>query len=115
MLHKLITAAAWATLAYIAFTTLSPIDFRPEITKPDIERFGAYALVGLLLALAYPRRLISIALFVVGFAAALEALQLVMPGRHGQFADALVKAAGGIAGVVTVSIVLHLAHGNPER
>jgi VanZ family protein len=115
MLHKFIAAAAWATLAFIAFATLSPLGLRPEIGDANLERFGAYALAGLLMALAYPRHLILVAIFVVGAAAVLEVLQLVTPDRHGQFANAVVKAAGGMAGVVVAIIISHLTRANLDR
>ena len=115
MLHKLIAAAAWTTLAFIAFATLSPLALRPEFGDANLERFGAYALAGLLMALAYPRHLIPVALFVVGVATVLEVLQLVTPDRHGQFANAVVKAVGGIAGVTVAFIILHLTRANLDR
>ena len=115
MLHKLIAAAAWTTLAFIAFATLSPLALRPEFGDANLERFGAYALAGLLMALAYPRHLIPVALFVVGVATVLEVLQLVTPDRHGQFENAVVKAVGGIAGVTVAFIILHLTRANLDR
>jgi hypothetical protein len=112
MLHKLIAAAAWATLAFIAFATLSPLGLRPEIGNANFERFSAYGLAGLLLSLAYSRHLILVATFVVAVAGVLEILQFVTPDRHGQFADALVKAAGGIAGIAFGLMVLRLTRNN---
>jgi VanZ family protein len=115
MLHKFIAAAAWATLAFIAFATLSPLGLRPEVGDANLERFGAYALAGLLLSLAYPRHLISIVVFVVGVASVLELLQLVTPDRHGHFADACVKVAGGVVGVALAFMVMHLKRGALDR
>jgi len=49
---------AWISLAFIAIFTLAPIGFRPESGfSPTIERFSAFAAVGLVFALAYPRKL----------------------------------------------------------
>ena len=115
MLHKFIAAAAWTTLAFIAFATLSPLGLRPEIGNANLERFCAYALAGLLLALAYPRHLILIVFFVVAFAAVLELLQLITPDRHGEFQNALVKTLGGMAGVFAGFMLLQLARGNLDR
>ena len=81
----------------------------------NLERFGAYALVGLLMGLAYPRHLTLVVLFVVGVAAVLEVLQLVTPDRHGQFANALVKAAGGMTGVAAAFIVFARKRGILDR
>jgi hypothetical protein len=73
------------------------------------ERFTAFALVGVLFGLAYPRRLAVDASFVVIAAGALETLQLMTRDRHGHVADALVKAAGGAFGVAVALIVLIVA------
>jgi hypothetical protein len=48
--------AAWAVFAGIAFVTLSSSGLRPNIANPNLEQFGAFALLGVLLGLAYPRR-----------------------------------------------------------
>jgi hypothetical protein len=107
MLHKLFAAAAWAVLALIVFATVSPIEMRPVVTAdPNIERFAAFSVVGLLFGLAYPRRRLVAASFVIFAAGVLETFQLVTPDRHGHIADAIIKAAGGAFGVALASIVL---------
>lgn len=90
---------AWTALVLIAIATLSPIDVRPELGGAMMERFGAFALTGLLFGLAYPRRLPAVAVIVLGAAFLLETLQLLTPDRHGQVADALVKFSGGAIGI----------------
>jgi VanZ family protein len=115
MLHKSIAAAAWGTIAFIVFATLSPLGLRPEMGDANLERFGAYALAGFLLLLAYPRRLILVVVLVLGVAAALELLQLVTPDRHGHFADACVKAAGGVVGVALAFILIRFKRGFSDR
>jgi hypothetical protein len=65
--------------------------------------------------LAYPRHLILVVSVVVAFAAVLEILQLVTPDRHGQFANAFVKATGGLAGVAAGFMGSHFARGDPDR
>jgi apolipoprotein N-acyltransferase len=101
MYHKIFTAAAWAILAFIVFVTLSPIDLRPHVENVSVERFGAFAVAGLLFGLAYPRRLWVVLFLVVGTAVVLEALQHLTPDRHGHVSDAIVKFVGGMAGVGT--------------
>jgi hypothetical protein len=116
MLHKLLATAAWAALALIVFLTISPLDMRPvATTDPNIERFAAFALVGLLFGLAYPRRLVVDAAFVVIAAGLLEAFQLITRDRHGHLADALVKAAGGAFGVALALMVLILLERRKAR
>lgn len=92
--------AALLLLAAITYATLVPIGLRPHAGGVDFERFGAYAALGLCLALGFPRRLWPAVLLVTAAAIGLELLQLVDPTRHGRLPDALVKLAGGLAGVL---------------
>jgi hypothetical protein len=65
---------------------------RPVVTAdPNFERFVAFALLGLLFGLAYPRRLIVDASFVVVAAGILEAIQLITRDRHGHAATRSLK------------------------
>jgi VanZ like family len=106
MLHKLLAAAAWTALALIVFLTVSPLDMRPVVTAdPNIERFVAFALIGLLFGLAYPRRLVIDASLVMIAAGVLEAFQLMTRDRHGHIADAFIKAAGGAFGVAVALMI----------
>jgi VanZ family protein len=105
MSRKFIIVAAWIVFAGIAFVTLSPIGLRPKIADPDLERFAAFAVLGLLLGMAYPGRRAAFALIIVIAAVLLEALQLFIPDRDGEFLDMLIKAAGVLAGM-GVAIIL---------
>ncbi|MDB5502407.1 MAG: hypothetical protein JWR89_2309 [Tardiphaga sp.] len=105
MLRKILIAAAWAILGVIVFATLSPIGLRPHLGSVGVERFGAYAAVGMLFGLAYPRRFWTVLAMVAGIAVVLEAMQHLTPDRHGEPLDAAVKLAGGVVGV-GVSFVL---------
>jgi hypothetical protein len=99
MIQKISMMAGWLALTFIAYATLSPIDERPTIANPQFEHFAAFALVGLALGRAYPKRLLWVAAIVVGSVIGLEALQLLTPDRHGRLLEAVVKAAGGICGI----------------
>jgi VanZ family protein len=99
MIQKVSQIVGWLALAFIAYATLSPIDARPTIADIKFEHFGAFGLVGLALRLAYPKRLLWVAVIVIGSAFVLEALQVLTPDRHGRLLDAAVKAAGGICGI----------------
>jgi hypothetical protein len=97
---RLLPILAWLSLAAIAFVTLAPIGLRPNSGySPNFERFVAYCVVGMLFALAYPRRLWLIIAIVLGAAVTLEALQLVSVSRHGRLFDLGVKLAGGGLGI----------------
>lgn len=98
-LKILVKAAAWGALALIAFVTLSPISMRPVSSAPvNIERLGAYLVLGALFGAAYPKRIpLVLGLLVVG-SVGLEVSQNLVPGRHGRVDDALFKAAGACLG-----------------
>jgi len=98
---KLVRLAAWGSLALVAIFTLAPIDFRPATTfPPTIERFVAFAAVGFVFAVAYPRQFWFAVAVAIGAALLLEVLQVLAPTRHGQLFDAAVKLAGGSAGLL---------------
>jgi apolipoprotein N-acyltransferase len=93
--------AAWLVLATIALVTLAPLEWRPETgLHPQIERFVAFAVVGALFAMAYPRYIVFTVAIVLGTALLLEYLQLFAPSRHGRLFDAGFKIVGGCAGLI---------------
>nr|WP_018237105.1 VanZ family protein [Ensifer sp. BR816] len=90
----------WLLLALIAYSTLSPIGMRPHIgTLVHVERFGAYGLMGLLLATAYPQRVRLVLGMVLGAAVGFELLQVLLADRHARVEDLAVKVAGAACGV----------------
>jgi VanZ family protein len=99
MTRKLMWAALGAVFAIIVFATLVPITLRPETGHISPERFGAFALLGVLAGWLYPRRLLRVAVCLVAIAVILEACQLFVPTRHGEVSDAIVKALGALSGV----------------
>ena len=99
MIQRISIIAGLLTLAFIIYATLSPINARPVLAGPQLERFAAFALMGLALGLAYPSRVLLLVVFVVGAAIGLEAMQLLTPDRHARVADALAKALGGVCGI----------------
>ena len=109
MFHKLITVAAWVLLAFIAYATISPIRDRPSLPMPSsFEHLAAFAVLGTLFYLAYPRRIAFVCLIVLGSPVVLELLQQLTPDRHGRIPDAVEKIAGGAAGIVAGRAILHL-------
>lgn len=99
MSRKFLKAIAWGSLAFIVFATLSPIGLRPHFTNPNVERFGAFVMAGLLFGLAYPNRFWLVLAIVLGAAGVLEVLQVLTPDRHGEASNAFVKIVGGSFGV----------------
>ena len=108
MPQKLINVAAWGLLAFIAYATISPIQARPTLpTSTSFEHFAAFALVGGLFGLAYPRQAALACLIVFGSAVLLELLQLLTPDRHGRVPDAIEKIAGGAVGIAAARAILY--------
>jgi VanZ family protein len=112
MFQKLLKFAAWAGLCVIAYSTLSPLRDRPILlTSSKPEHLAAFAILGTLFCLAYPRRTVAVLLIVLGSAALLELLQFLTPDRHARTLDALQKMAGGAAGVFAGRAVLRFDRG----
>lgn len=101
--------AGWLALAFVIFSTLSPIEFRPHVAGPNYERLAAFLLIGGLFGLAYPRRPVTVAICIIIFACGLELAQHLIPGRHGRMLDASVKCFGGLVGVFGAMILNQLA------
>ena len=127
-ISKLVTAAAWASIIFIAYATLarvgfvysiyyklSPILMRPEVkTYAHFEHIIAFAVVGALFSFAYPRRTILVCGIIFGGAALLEILQTLTPDRHGTLIDVLEKMAGGTAGIVVARGILQSRSGKRQ-
>jgi uncharacterized protein YqgC (DUF456 family) len=92
--------AAWLLVLAIAVSTLSPIELRPTTDTPaNLERFVAFAVIGVCFGLGYPRHQITILLVVIGLIGVLEVAQDLVPSRHGRLHHGFVKAAGALLGL----------------
>ena len=110
MLQKFVAAAAWLLLGFITYATLSPIDARPRLLAPvGFEHFAAFAALGGLFCLAYPKHRALACALVFGSAVLLEIAQLLTPDRHARLADALQKLAAGAFGIGVVTVMRRLA------
>ena len=99
--QKLIIIVAWTVLAFIAYATISPIQYRPTLPIPSsFERLVAFAVLGSLFCAAYPRYMVFVCLIVFGSAVVLEIMQQLTPDRHGRIHDAIIKMTGGALGIV---------------
>jgi VanZ family protein len=106
MPRKLMGLAAWGLLAFIAYATISPIQARPTLpTSTTFEHLAAFAVLGALFGLAYPRRAALVCLIVLGGAVLLELLQLLTPDRHGRVPDAIEKIMGGVLGIAVARVI----------
>ncbi len=92
---------AWLLLGLIAYSTLSPMGMRPQIGGwVNLERFGAYGLLGLLFGTAYPQRVWLVLAILVTAAIGLELSQMLSADRHARPGDVAVKMAGAMCGVL---------------
>jgi uncharacterized membrane protein HdeD (DUF308 family) len=108
MFKKIVTVLAWACLAFIVFATISPLKDRPTLPiSGDLEHIGAFAVLGGLFCLAYPRHTVLVCVIVLGSAALLEMVQLLTPDRHGRLLDAMEKVAGGAIGIIAGRAILY--------
>jgi hypothetical protein len=97
---------AWLLLGAIALSTLCPIELRPGTGAPaDLERAAAFALIGGMFCLGYPKHRLTAVLLVIGLAGLLEAAQTLVPGRHGHMHDLLVKVFSAAAGGLLVELL----------
>ncbi len=65
----------------------------------DLERALAFSAAGYLFAASYPRRIWLVSAVVLTSVLGLEIIQQLLPDRHGQVHDALVKGAGACVGL----------------
>ena len=108
-MRALLRILFWLTILLVVFSTLSPIDWRPESgLPPRVERFGAFLVISLLWTLGFPRHRWAGLAALVGLAGLLEVMQTLVPGRHGRLHDAEVKALGVAAGAALGMVLLTL-------
>lgn len=90
---------AWLLICIIIVVTLAPIQFRPTTAAPvSLERFAAFAMIGTLFCLGYPKHRLPILILLLVFVGLLEGAQNLVPGRHGRLPDSLEKVSGALLG-----------------
>lgn len=118
-IDRLVAITAWIAILVIAFATLTRVGFAYAIyfklapmlmglkmrSYAHFEHVLAFALLGALFTVAYPRRLLLVLCVVCGGAVMLELAQTLTPDRHGTLIDALEKMAGGATGIMLTKIV----------
>jgi hypothetical protein len=92
---------AWAMLLAIFLATDLPIEFRPTTgLSPNIERFAALFVAAVIFSLAYPNRILAVAVLLMGLICLLEFLQTLTVGRHASLHDVEIKSLGAILGAI---------------
>ena len=105
--------AAWIFIAVLVFLTIAPPSARPDSGVPHhLEHFASFFVVGAFWYMGYPRRLLLCLTLALLFAAGLELLQMLVPGRHARPIDFVVDALGAWTGsVAAFAFVCVLAQG----
>ena len=101
-MRRFLQIVAWLMVAATTFATLGPPSLRPHASPlgQNGEHALAFALVGLTMGLAYPRRPWLTALIAVAMTGFVELAQFFAPGRHARWEDFIVDSltlCGGLA------------------
>jgi VanZ family protein len=103
----------WIVIALILLLSLVPPTLRPVTGAPhNLEHFAIFALCGFCFGLGYGIRLIP-AIGLATFSAVVEALQLLVPGRHARLIDLVVDSLACGAGMLIAWLVIR--HGPFNR
>lgn len=94
-----------ACMYVILWYTLSD-HVRPHLFPyPSIDRVCAFATVGVLFGMAFPRQIGFVLIFVIFLALGSEALQVLRPGRDPRILDAIAKVLGCVLGVILARLI----------
>lgn len=121
MLQRFVLIAAWASIAILAYVTLTRVGFVYSIyfklspflmrvnmrTYAHYEHVIAFAVFGALFAFAYPKHVVFVCCVVLISAVTLEYLQTLTPDRHGTLIDAGEKIVGGAFGICVARAALY--------
>ena len=98
--RQLCRVAAWLLLMAITGLSVVPPGYRPVTPAPhDVEHLSIFLPTGLAFGLGYERQRWLQGLALVAFAAAIELIQLLIPGRHARLSDFVVNAVSVGIGV----------------
>ena len=101
MSRRLFRALTWMLIALILVLSVVPPSLRPVTgVRHSLEHFAIFALCGFCFGLGYSIRLSTQAIGLATFATVVEALQLLVPGRHARLIDLVVDSLASVAGVL---------------
>jgi len=100
---RIVRAIAWLSAAAVLLLSLFPPRYRMVTGAPrDLEHFAAFALVGMMLSLAYPEKRLKVVAFGIVAVAAIEFMQLFVPGRHAYLCDFLLNVSSFCLGLASM-------------
>jgi VanZ family protein len=98
-MRRLFQIAAWFLLVTIVVLSVVPAEDRPVTPAPhDFEHAAIFVATGLAFGLGYSWYLAQI-FGLIAFSAAIELIQLAIPGRHARVSDFIVDALSVSIGV----------------
>jgi len=96
--------AAFAAIALVVVLTLGPVGLRSmSPINPLFDRALAYAVIGFLLIISFPRHPWRVVIGVLALIVALEAGQGFRPDRHGRVPDVIEKTVGAGIGIAAAT------------
>jgi len=99
--------AGWLLILLITVLSLVPPGLRPETPVPhDLEHAAIFAAAGFAFGIGYYSRLKGVAAGLIVFTAAIELVQMVVPGRHARFEDFVVDALAMVAAVALGAAIM---------
>ena len=98
-MRRLFQIVAWLLLVTIVVLSVVPPEDRPVTPAPhNFEHVAIFVATGLAFGLGYSRYLVQI-FGLIAFSAAIEVIQLGIPGRHARVSDFVVDALSVSIGV----------------
>ena len=99
VIQRLFQLLAWVLVVGIVSLSIVPSDYRVVTDLPrPLEHLAVFLLTGLAFVFGYPGRCLFQCVGLSLFAAAIELLQLWVPGRHARLSDFIAGFAGVILG-----------------
>jgi VanZ family protein len=107
LLQNIIRAVAWLLLSSIVVLTVVPPSSRPTTSAPhEMEHAAIFLATGISFGMVYVEREWLLSIGAISFCAAIELLQLYIPGRHARLSDFLVDATAAVFGVFVGGVLL---------
>jgi VanZ family protein len=107
LLQNVNRVVAWLILSSIVVLTVVPSGARPTtFVSHKFEHAGIFLMLGLSFGMAYLVRQWLLSIGAIVFCAAVELVQLYIPGRHARLSDFIVDTIAALVGIFLGSILL---------
>ena len=107
LLQNINRVVAWLLLLAIVVLSVVPPSSRPTTSAPhQIEHAAIFLATGISFGMAYLGREWLLSIGAIIFCAAIELVQLYVPGRHARLSDFMVDATTAVLGIFMGRILL---------